>query len=66
MRCVKSGMVRYSLSEGRVLRLPVAMDAATNLAAHLEWEKKKAEKQSKKERMLVRVGQSGGRRLVFG
>ena len=49
-----SGKVRYSVSEERVLRLPVAMEVATNLAAHLAWEKKKAEKQSKKERMLVR------------
>lgn len=53
VKCVVSGKVRYSLSEERVLRLPVAMEAATNLAAYLDWEKKKAEKQSKKERMLV-------------
>lgn len=57
MRCVTSGKVRYSVSEERVLRLPVAMEAATNLAAYIEWERKKAEKQSKKERMLVGCGQ---------
>ena len=57
VRCVTSGKVRYSVSEERVLRLPVAMEAATNLAAYIEWERKKAEKQSKKERMLVGCGQ---------
>ena len=51
IQCVKSGKVRYTKSEERVLRLPVPLEEAGNLQDFLQWERLKEEKQAKKEKM---------------
>ena len=51
IQCAKSGKVRYTKSEERVLRLPVPIEEASNLEAYLCWEKTKEDKQAKREKM---------------
>jgi ubiquitin carboxyl-terminal hydrolase 5/13 len=51
IQCAKSGKVRYTKSEERVLRLPVPIEEASNLEAYLCWEKTKEDKQAKREKI---------------